>query len=101
MKNICFPSQEDWDSMTEKEKEDFNYSLNDLRKFAKQKAKENKLLEKISSQKLLQELIRRKDLIRAPKTWEKEYILRKPYQQGGTRYKEMYLLRKRGEENAN
>lgn len=97
MKNICFPSQEDWDSMTEKEQREFKESFDDLQRKAEEISKQGELLEKISSQRLLQELVKRKDLIRAPKTWEREYILRKPYQQCGTRYKEMYLLRKRGE----
>lgn len=50
-------------------------------------------LEKISSQKLLQELVRRKVLIQTPDHLDREFVLRKLYQQKGNVYRSCYLVK--------
>lgn len=97
MKNICFPSQKDWDSMTEKEQREFKESFDDLQRKAEEISKQGELLEKINSQRLLQELVKRGDLLKAPTSGNKDYVLRRPYQQDAAVYRDVYLLRKRGE----
>lgn len=97
MKNICFPSQEDWNSMSKKEQREFKESFDALQRKAEEISKQGELLEKISSQRLLQELVKRRDLLKVPTSGNQDYVLRRPYQQDAAVYRDVYLLRKRGE----
>lgn len=55
--------------------------------------KEDELLKNIDSQKLFQELIRRKFLVPVPKYLHEKFIVKKAYQQKGTIYKGIFLSR--------
>lgn len=94
MTYICGPSSEEWNRMSDKEKEDFKQSYEDINNFAEKIVKEDELLKKISSQKLLQELINRKVLTRIPVGLYKEFELRRKYKNRdkSITYDGVYLL---------
>lgn len=91
MKNICGPSSDEWNRMSNEEKKDFKQSFEDINKFAEKVVKEDELLKNIDSKKLFQELIDRKFLIPVPKYLNSKFIVKKTYQQKGTIYKGIFL----------
>lgn len=95
MKNICFPSAAEWSELSKKEKEELLDSYRDLQKFAESQARQDKTLEKISSQRLLQELVNRKVLTQIPVGLYKEFELRRKYKDRDKpiSYDAVYLLK--------
>lgn len=79
MKNICFPSASEWSELSKKEKEEILDSYRDLQKFAEAQVRQDKQLEKISSHRLLQELIDRKVLTQIQVGLYKEFELIRKY----------------------
>ena len=79
MKNICLPSSSEWNELSKKEKQEILDSYRDLQKFAESLVRQNKELEKISSQRLLHELIDRKVLTEIPVGLYKEFELKRKY----------------------
>ena len=94
MTYICGLSPEEWNRMSDKKKEDFKQSYEDINNFAEKIVKQDELLKKISSQKLLQELINRKVLTRIPVGLYKEFELRRKYKNRdkSITYDGVYLL---------
>ena len=76
---ICGMSPEKWNAMSEKEREDFKDSVNDLANFAFKDVYKKEELKKISSEDLLQELINRKVLTQIPVGLYKEFELKRKY----------------------
>ena len=79
MKKNCFPSASDWNGLSKKEKQEILDSYRDLQKFAESLVRQKKELEKISSQRLLHELIDRKVLTEIPVGLYKEFELKRKY----------------------
>lgn len=79
MKNICLQSSSEWNELSKKEKQEILDSYRDLQKFAESLVRQNKELEKISSQRLLHELIDRKVLTEIPVGLYKEFELKRKY----------------------
>ena len=76
---ICGMTPEKWNVMSEKEREDFKDSVNDLANFAFKDVYKKEELKKISSEDLLQELISRKVLTQIPVGLYKEFELKRKY----------------------
>ena len=76
---ICGMTPQNWNAMTQKEREDFKDSVNDLANFAFKDVYKKEELKKISSEDLLQELISRKVLTQIPVGLYKEFELKRKY----------------------
>lgn len=76
---LCGMEPKKWNSMSEKDKEDFIESANDLADFAFKDVYQKDTLKKISSEDLLQELINRKVLTQIPVGLYKEFELKHKY----------------------
>lgn len=76
---LCGMEPKKWNSMSEKDKEDFIELANDLADFTFKDAYQKDTLKKISSEDLLQELINRKVLTQIPVGLYKEFELKHKY----------------------
>ncbi|TDM88258.1 hypothetical protein [Lactobacillus crispatus] len=76
---LCGMEPKKWNSMSEKDKEDFIELANDLADFAFKDAYQKDTLKKISSEDLLQELINRKVLTQISVGLYKEFELKHKY----------------------